>query len=256
MPTYFYINTTKCIKKILSKYDKNIDQKDCANMFRLYIEGTCPIHSDINIVDEKEKNKCGINDLGECNDETKITQIRVNHILSCCVNSNSKALINILIKLCEDSNYPIDLNINHGNEYTFIQLVIDNIDEYEWTLNDVIDMITLLNNLAKDLDQNIIEQMNFASRRILSQRLLSDSDRIKLIDQLISYEISLWNLYHYSLCWKDYTFVTEHLVDNYYNKIDFEWTQSALEIAKRFGNYDESFAFAKRYGLINKKYKD
>lgn len=263
MPTYYYVNTTKCVKTMLLNNKNEIINEEneeimYTDMFNSYIEGTCPVHITTNI-DIDEKNKCQINNLGECNDVNKIISIRINHILQHCIDINSIKLINILIKLCNNLKYKykIDLNINRGNEYEFASLIIDNIHEHKWTVENAMDMITLLNNLAKDFDQNIIEQMNFASRRIMSQKLLLDiSDRIKLIDHIAQYNISLQYLYQYSFNFvactstEEYFPIIEHLVDNYYNRIDLKWTKSALESAKNFDNH-KSYIFAKSHGLIN-----
>jgi hypothetical protein len=249
MPTYYWVNTTPCIKECISNLISNkvIDENKCIKTFKSYIEGICPKqHSN------DESNKCQIDTLGECRNNKKRIAIRINHILSYCIDINETNLLNILIKLCKDSKYDIDLNINCGNEYSLISLVIDNIDEHKRNLNETANMITLINSVAKEFNQNIIEQMNFSSTRIMRQRSMNDSDKLKLIDVMVLHGTCLKELYCCSLYWDNCKFVTHHLLENHYDKIDLDWTYSALENAKYFGKYDVTYNFSKMNGLIRK----
>lgn len=191
---------------------------------KLYAKITDYINGDIQINDlivDENLMKRFINDLKQitCTDE------RVLHISSVAVNKNNLPVLNLIrnqIKVAYDRN--------DGNVCTLLHIAIDNMIENPRTgrrknrkYNST--MLRLLCDIAKENNEDITEELYFQST------CLFQTKNFKLIDFFVSQNISLFNLYYYSIAW-DHPKITKYLIDKYKSKINDDWTNWALEEAK------------------------
>jgi hypothetical protein len=223
MPTSYCVNTTKCAKYLVDnrKHD----------LFEGYINGTL----------DKNKYSEYLSD----KDNSHNANSRVYYLVSHAIDKADLQVLDIL-------SDKIDLNyIEDGNDFYPISLAIDNVIEGSFDIETMLKVIDKICDIAQKRNQNISDQMNFATKFLLRLRI-ENEELFNLIDIFVDKNINLWSLYHFSLVW-DKLFVTEYLFENYSYKIDRSWDNSVRNIAKRFGIYDKINTFLNDHTQYKKK---
>lgn len=237
MPTYYYIDTTNEAKAIVDSSD--IEKID------LYVNP----NKDTEMSEEAEKKLYHITSYA--------TEISHNEILAYvlpivdfsykpdgnCYNLIYLALENYLV--CYNDEH----DIKKPEEKTLFEKYIreQNIEKFAIFSNDRFQTLKLLLQHAKDTDQN--EILGHASRQLISH--IDKYDDWTLLDIFVNeHNICLWDVYHYSIAW-NYKNVFCGIVDKYKDKINFDWNESAFDIAIRFEHNDMPI-FVKNY-LTNLK---
>lgn len=166
---------------------------------------------------------------------------RLYHILSYATNVANLNVLNYYSDRIDVNYYP------DGNSYKLIHLSIENYIEnfniYAWN-----------RELAKDSDNNIMNIKNkFDTIILLIESQIKNNINFKiplqgltefcnsynnydLVTILINkYNVDLDFLYSSSIC-NNLPKVFDYLIDNFYDKINFEWTKEALEISFKNDN--------------------
>ena len=152
------------------------------------------------------------------------------HILSSAVDvSNTKVLQHFISRLiCKIRP--------DGNSYDLLVLAVENYVRYKDTPTKTkqLEIIELLCEQQKRVKTEIID-LDFSTRYLI--KYLNENDDYELLDMLVTYGANLWNVYHYSIAW-NHPKVFDKILDKYLDLIDFEWTESAIDIAYQFDHND------------------
>ena len=215
MPTCYFIVTTETAKKL-------VDETNLNKLNNYLNNGTNEELIDVG----KHLTAPWVN-----NDNTY--EERLYHILSYATDKSNLTVLNHFRDKI-DTNYVPD-----GNAYNLIDLAIENYaDDYNVNIpenneNKYDTIIFLIKSQLKNYD---VVDADYPSRRLVS--FLDRYDNYDLLTALVrEYDVSLWDVYHYSIAW-GYPKVFDKLLDKFYDLIDFNWTKGALEIANRFEQHD------------------
>lgn len=258
MPTTLCIDSTKMAEYIVKhnmndyilKYIKNTltdtdlnyisdliileEETEYKEQYNKYYEGKLPYH-EVNFNFDPENSKRNINQYIEYYKKAS-NDTHVRDIAICAVDMNNKNVLNLIRK---------DIKVkyvNDGNDYNLITLFADNLTYAKYRKDDP-ELFNLLCQIADENDEDIHETLGYGSRFVLKIKkddyVTNDYDLIiKYLDLFISKNISLWNVYHYSIAWNE-PMIVKYLIDNYSDRIDFKnWTSDALDVATDFESTD------------------
>ena len=169
---------------------------------------------------------------------------RVYHVLSHAVDVANTKVLNHFANLITTQYIP------NGNAYNLLHLATENYVSDHKNL-DKLETIKIILENGKNNDGN-----NFNSgiaMRCLIPFLNDNITDLVVLDLFVSYDISIWDLYHYSIAW-NYPKVFDMILEKYSGKIDFNWLSHACNIATSFNHmemaeYATIRTKAKQYGI-------
>lgn len=157
--------------------------------------------------------------------------LQMYHIMSYAIDTANIPVVNHFLKQTNLDYVP------HGNAYTLAGLAIENyLNE-----RDQDDLMTKKASVKQPINQETTKavMMLLVNEKLDldydSRKLVCNNPDYELIDMLVTKNVNLWAMYHYSIAW-GHPDIYRFLVQNYPDKINATWLQGALEIADRFGH--------------------
>jgi hypothetical protein len=219
MPTAFWIDTTKKARMAVTsgKLDE-IDEYIVSNLTNeeFYLKEGINIYI-------KYNDRHAPRAIFLLNDNFNEINSKIHHIAIVAVELNKPFILEHLKDRLKVSYVPT------SNSYSLLLLSIDVKNRQ---------MIDLLCRIADENKEDIERDLCYTSRQTIH-----DEYDLDWIDYFVEKNISLWNMYHFSIVWNK-PIKTKYLLQTYNWKIDIKWTSNALEIAKRFESKDSLQFFA------------
>lgn len=167
------------------------------------------------------------NELAETSNTSVTFDERLYHILSYATDVANLTVLNHF-------NDKINIDIRpDGNAYNLVDLSIEN----------YINNYTKNNTIYFDIVMCLVEAqiknhgtISCSLRQLI--KFCDTNDNYDLLTILVrKYNISLWDIYHYSIAWNNPK-VFDKLISEFSEIIDFEWTKSAIDMAYQFDHDD------------------
>ena len=167
---------------------------------------------------------------------------RMYHVLSYAIESMNMKVLNHMKDRIVSGKFEFNPSYRPDEElFNLLDLAIEN-----WLINSLWDYLHVTSNPDIDLNKDIkiisllmdIGCRNeYAMRHIIHYCYININD-YKLADILINkYNCSVKPLYYYAIIFA-YKGVFDKILENYINKIDFNWTLEALDDTIAYGNKD------------------